>query len=66
MSKQIERININASGLLGTLLTVLFVGLKLCNVITWSWIWVLSPLWISCALTLIILIILAICVAFFD
>ena len=29
------------------LLTVLFVGLKLTNYIDWSWLWVLSPLWIS-------------------
>lgn len=29
------------------LLTVLFVGLKLTGHITWSWWWVLSPLWIS-------------------
>lgn len=33
-------------GLVG-LLTVLFVGLKLTGYIAWSWIWVLSPLWIS-------------------
>lgn len=32
---------------LAVLLTVLFVALKLTGVITWSWIWVLSPLWIS-------------------
>ena len=66
MSKQIERISIDISGLLGILLTVLFVGLKLCNIITWSWVWVLSPLWISWALGIIILIIIFICVAFFD
>ena len=29
------------------LLTVLFIGLKLTNVIDWSWLWVLSPLWIG-------------------
>jgi len=29
------------------LLTVLFIGLKLTGHITWSWVWVLSPLWIS-------------------
>lgn len=29
------------------LLTVLFVGLKLTGCISWSWLWVLSPLWIS-------------------
>jgi hypothetical protein len=42
------------------LLTVLFVGLKLTHVITWSWLWVLSPIWISfligLALAVIILI----------
>lgn len=30
---------------LATLLTVLFVGLKLCNVIDWGWIWVVAPIW---------------------
>lgn len=28
-------------------LTVLFVGLKLTGYISWSWWWVLSPVWIS-------------------
>ena len=27
-------------------LTVLFIGLKLTGHITWSWWWVLSPLWL--------------------
>lgn len=27
-------------------LTLIFVVLKLTNVIQWSWVWVLSPLWI--------------------
>ena len=35
---------------LGGLLTVLFIGLKLTNVIQWSWLWVLSPLWIPVAI----------------
>lgn len=30
----------------GGLLLVAFVVLKLCDVITWSWWWVLSPIWI--------------------
>ena len=25
---------------------IVFIILKLCNVIDWSWIWVLAPLWI--------------------
>ena len=29
------------------MLTILFIGLKLTGYITWSWLWVLSPLWIS-------------------
>lgn len=37
------------------LLTVLFVGLKLAKVIDWSWVWVLSPLWISASITVAIL-----------
>lgn len=29
-----------------SLLTILFIGLKLTGYITWTWWWVLSPLWI--------------------
>lgn len=36
------------------LLTLLFIGLKLCNIITWSWIWVLSPLWLPSVLLIVI------------
>lgn len=39
------------------LLTVAFVVLKLCKVIDWPWVWVLSPVWISCALILITVIV---------
>ena len=48
------------------LLTVLFVGLKLTNVITWSWWWVLSPIWISFLLLIIILSIAAIFIAVME
>jgi uncharacterized protein (DUF983 family) len=37
------------------LLTVLFIGLKLTGHITWSWVWVLSPLWISALIGLTVL-----------
>lgn len=33
-------------------LTLLFVGLKLTNVIDWSWWWVLSPVWITASLVI--------------
>lgn len=38
-------------------LTLLFICLKLCNIINWSWFWVLSPIWIS-VIVLVILIII--------
>ena len=33
-------------GFVGTL-TLIFVVLKLLNFISWSWFWVLSPIWIT-------------------
>lgn len=39
------------------LLTVAFIVLKLTKVITWSWWWVLSPIWIGLGLVLLFLII---------
>lgn len=39
------------------LLTILFIGLKLTNYVTWSWWWVLSPIWISASFTISLLII---------
>ena len=48
------------------LLTVLFVGLKLTNVIAWSWWWVLSPLWIPLLLVIIIAIIGGIAAALLE
>lgn len=41
-------------------LTLLFIGLKLGHVIDWSWWWVLSPLWISFALAMMILLIVGV------
>ena len=40
----------------GAMLTIVFIVLKLVGVITWSWLWVLSPLWISLALFLVVFI----------
>ncbi len=35
-----------------SVLTIIFIVLKLLGVIKWSWIWVLSPLWISAVIVL--------------
>lgn len=41
-------------------LQIAFIVLKLLGKINWSWLWVLSPTWISIALTVIIAIIVVI------
>ena len=56
-----ERTQASSGGLgLGAVLGVVFIILKLCGVIHWSWLWVLSPFWISISLTLIIVAIICI------
>lgn len=42
------------------LLTIAFIVLKLCGVIAWSWLWVLSPLWIGFVLKLVVVLIVAV------
>ena len=49
--------NSNGTGFIG-LLTIAFVVLKLTNVIDWSWWWVLSPIWISITVVLLVLLII--------
>ena len=39
------------------LLAIVFITLKLCGVISWSWWWVLAPLWISFILIVLIVLI---------
>ena len=41
---------------LGSFILLLFITLKLCHVINWSWWWVFSPLWITIAIGLFIII----------
>ena len=37
-----------------SVLTIIFIVLKLLGVIKWSWIWVLSPLWISAVIVVVV------------
>lgn len=64
MSNQQIEVNNSSRGGIGFvgLLTIVFITLKLLGVITWSWWLVLSPLLISLALSVIILIIVGILV----
>ena len=56
MSDYCDLIDVVCGGFIGAL-TLLFIALKLLGKISWSWWWVLSPLWISFIATIIILII---------
>ena len=40
-----------------TIMFLIFLTLKLCNVITWDWIWIFAPLWGPLALGLVIAIV---------
>lgn len=40
------------------ILFVVFLVLKLCKVISWSWLWVFSPLWIGAIIGVVAFIIL--------
>ena len=42
------------------LLTIVFIVLKLLGFITWSWVWVLSPIWIDAILIVLLLAVLII------
>ena len=39
-------------------LVVIFIVLKLLGVITWSWVWVLSPIWIQLVIVAIVFIVI--------
>jgi len=41
-----------------TLLTIAFVVLKVLGYIDWSWVWVLSPLWIAASVIVFILLVI--------
>lgn len=45
---------------IGDVLGIIFIVLKLLNVIDWSWWWVLAPFWIPLAIVILRAIILAI------
>lgn len=50
-----ESVSIGFSGIL----FIVFLILKLTNVIAWSWWWVTAPLWITIALNILIIISIA-------
>lgn len=58
MSKTVINNNTSSGGISFVgLLTILFIALKLTGMIQWSWLWVVSPIWISLTLWVAILMI---------
>ena len=53
-----KNVTIRLGGNLFTTLGLIFIVLKLLDVITWSWLWVLSPFWIPLGILLVILLII--------
>jgi len=56
MKKEIKYVGISFLDLL----LIAFIILKLTGIITWSWIWVLAPLWIPFVLVILFFIVLGI------
>ena len=50
-----EQVKISGGIGYGGILTIVFIVLKLCGVISWKWIWVLAPMWISMAVVFIVI-----------
>lgn len=48
------------------LLTLICITLKLTGFISWSWVWVLAPMWISISVGLLIFIIIFLVAIFTD
>jgi len=62
MSSREVTVKLGGSGVSFTaLLGLLFIGLKLAGVITWSWFWVLCPFWIGLAIFSVFVLIALIC-----
>jgi len=49
-----------------TIVFIVFIVLKLCKTITWSWLWVLSPLWIPVISIIVIFILIVLLAMLFD
>ena len=57
MSRMSNNQTVTTSFPIASILTIVFVVLKLTNNISWSWWWVVSPLWIPLGLIAILFVI---------
>ena len=48
------------------LLTIAFIILKLIGVISWSWLWVLAPIWMPFVIKLVLIVFVLFCAALLN
>lgn len=58
--KETKEINVTNNLGFCELLTIVFIILKLTNVIAWSWWWVLAPIWIPVVILLVFVMLVAV------
>lgn len=51
-----EKVQNRSIGFCG-LLAIVFIVLKLTNVIAWSWAWILSPIWMPWAIAIVAIVV---------
>lgn len=57
MSRQDSNNNSSSTGFIfGELLQIVFIILKLCHVINWSWVWIFAPTWINFLIFILVII----------
>ena len=67
MRMTVSRAKNSDAGLgLGSVLQVIFIVLKLCGLIDWSWWWVMSPTWISIGILIVGFVVIVIARFFLD
>jgi hypothetical protein len=59
----VDNKGMNSNSFFVSMLLILFIGLKLANIITWSWWWVMSPLWVPLVIFVIIVVPILIIIA---
>ena len=59
----VDNKGMNSNSFFASMLLILFIGLKLANIITWSWWWVMSPLWVPLVIFVIIVVPILIIIA---
>ena len=57
MNSNVPNTTVRGGMSFSSMLTIVFVVLKLCKVINWSWWWVLSPAWIPTIIYIVLIII---------